>query len=520
MTVNVESIPGGPVRQPRHSAYDVVVVGGGIGGLSAAACLAKAGRTVLLVERGTGVGGYAHAFTRGPYTFDPAMSVFPQGHDQALPVALLSWLGVRDKCRFVPLEGNYRAVYSDYEISTPFGLDAFTEVHCERFPEHATRLREFFDLCRTLHKQAHELPPRVGLAGLDEAAARFPVLFRYIKATAGDVLDEYFDDPLVKSVASVSWPYLGLPPSRLDMVTFSTVLNVYLEGCFYPDGGFQSLADALLAGMERAGGELLLGRSAARILVEDGRAAGVELEGGEVVRAGMVVSNADATRTFLEMVGPEHLPAGFVRRLRRMTPSLSAVITFIATSLDLRALGAVHEVFRPLHVDHEDTYADILKGRPGGMYGTIPTLASGRVAPEGEHLLTVHSLAPYDIGRPWKLEIPAYTDQVVDAFEKVFPGLRDSITFIETASPRALERHSGNREGAAYGWENTPSQTGGKRSPHVTPLKGLLLSGHWTQPGTGSLRALVSGMHTAQLTLRESGQPLIEFDHPDFPPAG
>jgi prolycopene isomerase len=54
----------------------------------------------------------------------------------------------------------------------------------------------------------------------------------------------------------------------------------------------------------------------------------------------------------------------------------------------------------------------------------------------------------------------------------------------------------------------------------VTPLKGLLLSGHWTQPGTGSLRALVSGMHTAQLTLRESGQPLIEFDHPDFPPAG
>lgn len=506
-------------QPPRENAYDVVIVGGGIGGLSAAACLAKVGRTVLLVERSDGVGGYAHAFTRGPYTFDPAMSVFPQGHDHALPVALLEWLGTGDICRFQKLESNYKAFYDDYEIETPFGLEAFTETHCERFPKHATKLREFFDLCRKLHKEAHELPPRLGLSGLDEAARNFPVLFKYIKATTGEVLDEYFDDPLVKSVASVSWPYLGLPPSQLDMVTFSTVLNVYLEGCFYPDGGFQSLADALAVGTERAGGQIVLSRSVQRIIVENGRAAGVELDGGDIVRAGTVISNADATKTFTELVGAEHMPASFMKRLGRMTPSLSAVIVFIATSLDLKAMGGVHEVFRPLHVDHDATYKDILQGRPGGMYGTIPTLASPVVAPVGEHLLTVHSLAPYDIGRPWKPEIEAYTDQVITEFEKVFPGLRESITFVETASPRALERHSGNREGAAYGWANSPNQTGGKRSPHVTPLKGLLMSGHWTQPGTGSLRALVSGMHTAQLALVENGLDPIEFDHPDFPPA-
>jgi prolycopene isomerase len=512
--------PGDASRnQPRESAYDIVIIGGGIGGLSSAACLAKAGRKVLLVEQSTGVGGYAHAFKRGPYTFDPAMSVFPQGHDHALPVALLTWLGVSDMCRFVPLESNYKAVFPGYEIETPFGLEAFTETHCERFPQHAQALRGFFGLCQKLHKEAHELPPRVGLAGLDEASRRFPVLFKYLKATAGEVLDEYVDDPLVKSVASVSWPYLGLPPSQLDMVTFATVLNVYLEGCFYPDGGFQSLADALCTGMEKAGGELVLGRTVTRIPVENGRAAGVELDGGDVVRAGTVISNADATTTFADMVGAEHLPSGFMKRLNRMTPSLSAVIVFIATSLDLRAMGAVHEVFRPLHVDHEDTYKDILQGRPGGMYGTIPTLASGSVAPEGEHLLTVHSLAPFDIGRPWKPEVEAYTDQVLTSFEDVFPGLRDSITYLETATPNALQRHSRNRDGAAYGWANTPNQTGGKRSPHLTPLKGLLLSGHWTQPGTGSLRALISGMHTAQLALRESGLPGIEFDHPDFPPA-
>ncbi len=506
-------------QQPRESAYDVVVIGSGIGGLSAAACLARVGQRVLVVEQGTGVGGYAHAFTRGPYTFDPAMSVFPQGHDHALPVALLDWLGVRGRCRFVPLESNYKAVFPDYEIETPFGLDEFTDVHCRHFPKQATKLREFFGLCHRLHKEAHELPPQLGLAGLDDAARRFPVLFRYIKATTGEVLDEYFDDPLVKAVASVSWPYLGSPPSRLDFVTFSTVLSVYLEGCFYPEGGFQSLADALRAGLELAGGEVVLGRTVTRVLVENERAIGVEFEGGETVRAGTVISNADATTTFTEMVGDEHMPAGFMKRLRRMKPSPSAVIVFLATRLDLRAQGAVHEVFRPLHVDHEDTYLDILAGRPGGLYGTVPTLASPSLAPEGEHLLVVHSQAPYDIGRPWGEEVESYTDQIVAAFERVFPGLSDSITYRETATPRALERHSRNRNGAAYGWENIPTQTGGKRSPHVTPLNGLLLSGHWTQPGTGSLRALISGMHTAQLALGLSGRPAIEFDHPDFPPA-
>jgi len=506
---------------PREDAYDVVVIGSGIGGLSAGSLLAKEGQKVLVVEQGEGPGGYAHSFKRGVYTFDPGISVFPQGHDHALPVAVLDYLGTRDRCRFVELESNYRAVFPDFEIETPFGLDEFIEAHARAFPNEAKNIDAFFRLCRTMHKQAHELPPQLGLGALDEAAKRFPTLFKYINATTQEALDEHFQDDRLKAVASVSWPYLGLPPSRLSYLTFSTVLSVYLEGCFYPEGGFQSLANALAEGMQHHGGELVLNTRATRIVVEDGHVAGVQFgDDGQEVRCRRVVSNADAAGTFEELVGEDQLPAAFVKKLRRMKPSVSAVIVFVATNLDLRAHGAVHEVFRPLHFDHDQTYEDMLQGKPGGMFGTVPTLASPSLAPEGEHLLIVHSLAAYDIGRPWPGEVERYTDEVMTAFEQVFPGLRDSITFLETATPLALERHSRNQRGAAYGWENTPAQTGGKRSPHVTPLDGLFLSGHWTQPGSGSLRALVSGVHTAQMVLSSLGEPGIALDHPDLPPAG
>ena len=502
---------------PRNESYDAVVIGSGIGGLSAAALLAKAGRDVLVVEQGEGTGGYAHAFRRGDYTFDPSIHVFAQGHPGALPDALFHWLGVGDRVNFIPVESNYKAVFPDVTVETPFDLDGFIQRHQELFPAEKEAIERFFNLCRQVHKEAHELPPRLGLDNLDEAKRRFPVLFQYLRSTVADVLDELFEDPKLKGVASVCWPYLGSPPSRLSYVTFSTILSVFLEGGFYCEGSFQSIPDALREAFEREGGDVVVNRRVTRILVEDGRAAGVELEDGTQVRAPSVISNADATATFEEMVGEEHLPAGFMKRLRRMKPSWSAVVVFVGTDMDLSENGA-HEIFRPRSFDPEEINQDILGGRPGGMWGTVPTLVDPSLAPEGQHTLTITCMAPYDIGRPWEDEVERFTEATLDDFEVVFPGLKDHISFLETATPPTLQRYCLNRDGAAYGWENTPSQSGGKRSPHVTPLDGLFLSGHWTQPGTGSLRVLVSGMHTAQIVLLMTGSKPVDFEHPDFPP--
>lgn len=149
---------------------------------------------------------------------------------------------------------------------------------------------------------------------------------------------------------------------------------------------------------------------------------------------------------------------------------------------------------------------------------SLPTLVDDSLAPAGEHAFTLTSLAPYDLGKPWGSEIERFADEMLEAYELVFPGLRESLTLRETASPLALERHTRNQRGAVYGWENTPNQSGGRRTPHETAIEGLFMAGHWTPPGTSSLRVIVSGMHAAELALRSTGSAGSGFEHPDYPP--
>jgi prolycopene isomerase len=167
--------------------------------------------------------------------------------------------------------------------------------------------------------------------------------------------------------------------------------------------------------------------------------------------------------------------------------------------LPLHELGVTAETFVYDHADHDATWADVTAGRIGGTWLSVPTLHDPSLAPEGEHLVIFTSLMPYDIGEPWSEANARVTEQMVDRVEALLPGYRDSITFIDSATPETFHRYTLAHQGAIYGWENTPNQTLPKRLPQQTPIDGLLLAGHWTNPGTGSVRCLLSGLGAAAI---------------------
>ncbi|AHH99624.1 phytoene desaturase family protein [Kutzneria albida] len=483
--------------------YDAVVVGSGLGGLTAAAFLARAGLQVLVVEQGDGPGGYAHAFTREGRYFDPAIHVVPGANEGGTIDTVLRHLDVRDRCQFVESDLLYRAVVGTHRLDAPFGAEAFIESHVRAFPHQATGIREFFRLCERFLAEAHQVPLKLSLRELGEAVERFPVLFAHRSATLAQVVNRYITDPACAAVCTASWPYMGLPPSLLSFELFARFLFTQMHGLYHCVGGFQRLVDAFTAAITRDGGKLVYGKAVQRVLLEQERVAGVVLDGGEVVRAPVVVSNADARQTFRHMVGLEHLPTRFVRRLNSLQPSLSMFVLYLATTNDLT--GGTHETFVFDSTDHDSTFRAFERGQAPATVVAAPTLLDPSLAPQGEHLITSTALAPFEPGTPWPQLRPVLTERYLDLVERVYPGTREGLTFVSSSTPLTLRRYTGNDRGAAYGWENTPKQAGSKRLSYQTPIPGLYLAGHWAQAAS-ALRVIVSGGHAAQQVLRDAGR--------------
>jgi prolycopene isomerase len=500
-------------EEAARDAYDVIVVGAGIGGLTAAALLARAGRSVLVLERHDRPGGYAHAFRRRGYRFDSAVHVvggcepgpFEEG---ALLHRVLAGLGVRDRCDFARVDPGYRVEWPGLALEAPSELERFVEAHVEAFPRSAKGIRGFVEDCLTIRTETSRAEEG---AGFHLRPERFPLLLRYRRATLAAVLADRIDDPAARAALAALWPYLGLPPSRVSFLYFATMLMSYVaDGTYYCRGTFQSLAEALVEALVRRGGEITYRSTVRRILVEGGRAAGVVLENGQRVRAPLVVSNADARQTVEELLGGEHFPRRYRQRLAGASASTSAFVVYAATSLDLAGSDLAHETFLYEGPDHDAAFASGLRAVPEPATGdcapswlsiTAPSLLDPGLAPPGEHLLVLTTLVDARAAARWRDAKAAFAEALLRRAERRLPGLRGALRFAEGATPRTFERYTRNQDGALYGFDVTPAQVGPGRLDNETPVPGLLLAGHWTRPGGGVVGVVRSGVRTARIAL-------------------
>jgi len=488
-------------------SYDAIVVGSGIGGLTAASLLARAGRNVLVIERHDRVGGYAHSFRRGPYFFDSAVHLIGGCEPSAFEGGglihnLLCELGVRDRCHFERIKPCYTASFPRMRATAPGDLDEFIETYSDKYPSNAKGLREFMQECLNIRNEIRRATDLDAPFNTIQTPDRFPTLIRYRRATLEAVLDNHIDSPALRAVIGALWPYLGLPPSRVSFLYFATMLMSYLaDGAYYCKGTFQKFAEALAAAITESGGEILLRSSVRRIRIESSRACGVLLENGQRIDSPLVISNADATQTIEELVGPEAFTPHYLSRLRRMKPSVSAFVAYLAVRLPLSEESACHETLLYASLDHEDAHRSSLAGKPNWLSVTIPTLADPSLAPNGEQLMILTTLLPYQNAGGWKSSKLPMLGRLIDLADKRFSGLKESIVFSEGGSPRTMERYTRNRSGALYGWELSPSHVGPGRLEGLTPIKGLHLAGHWTQPGGGIYGVVFSGIQTAHSAL-------------------
>lgn len=203
--------------------YDVVVVGAGLGGLSAATWLAREGKKVLLLERHRVPGGYASSFKRGRFEFEISLhelSGLGTERDKGPLWKLFEQIGIFDKVEFFNIPEFYRSVFPDVDVTIPLGREAFEEEMIRHFPSEAEGLKEFSAACFDFASQALKAN-RMGIKNAMAQPEKFPVLMKYFGKSLSDVLNPMVSDEKARAVLGQIWGYYCLPPSQLSFTIYA-----------------------------------------------------------------------------------------------------------------------------------------------------------------------------------------------------------------------------------------------------------------------------------------------------------
>jgi len=499
-----------------NAEHDAIVIGAGIGGLTCGTLLAKHGLKTLLLEQHSLVGGYVTSWTRRGFTFDSIEVI--GGLDVRGPIgSAFSEMGVSNRIELLPLEKFATFIYPDTTLNCHVDLNRFEQELADRFPRESRGIREYIRTLKVMWSEFLSLRWGAGFFNRLMLPFRTPTLFRYRNATYGEFLDAFFRDGQLKEILGSLWIYLGLPSSRASAVYWAAVLMSYhATGAWIPRGGYQRVSDACAAAFKQFGGELRLSTGVDQIIVERGKAAGVRLASGEVIRSRSVISNADTKRTFLNLVGREHLPRAFMKRLEGLEISLSAFQVRMGTDVAMpKGLSAGSLMYFPKYGVTEHMFSMARKGaiedNPKEIFFdmTIPTLVDPGLAPAGCHIVCLsYAPMPDNLRRGMTRHTPEYeafkermASILIEAAEPLIPGLDSHILIKDTASPLTFERYTQATDGCLFDAACTPQQSNFRRLPPRTPISGLYLTGAKSCPGHGVCGAVAAGVLTADAVL-------------------
>ncbi len=489
------------LETPNSLDYDVIVIGSGIGGLVTATQLAAKGAKVLVLERYLIPGGSAGYFEREGYRFDVGASmIFGFGDrgttnllTRALATVGMSLETIPDSVQIhYHLPGKLEVkVHRDYE--------KFLQELIAYFPHEQTGIRRFYDECWKVFNCLNAME----LLSLEEPRYLMRVFFqhplaclglvKYLPQNAGDIARRYISDlNLLKFIDMECYCWSVVPASLTPAINAGMVFSDrHYGGINYPKGGVGQIAQKLVEGLEKAGGEIKYKARVTQILLEKGKAVGVKLADETQYRAKRIVSNATRWDTFEKLLPQAEMPATEKRWQQRYQKSPS----FLSLHLGVKA-----EVLPPgtecHHIFLEDW--DDMEKPEGTIFVSIPTLLDPDLAPEGHQI--IHTFTPSWMEdwqglstREYREKKEAAAARLIDRLETIFPGLAAGLDYQEVGTPRTHRRFLGRDDGT-YGPIPRRKLAGLLGMPfNRTAIPGLYCVGDSTFPGQGLNAVAFSG---------------------------
>lgn len=493
--------------------YDVIIIGAGNGGLTAAATLAKAGLKVLLLERHNVPGGCATSFRRGRFEFEVALhqlSGMGTGEKPGPLRVLLQDLGVTKKIEFVEMEHLYRVTFLNMiDITLKADRSEVVKELQRKFPAERAAIAKFFDLVYAFSIQMLSI---VYMGDAEASKEKYPLYFQYALKSSQEVLDEFLHDPLLKAIIAAYWGYMGLPPRLLSFSNLALLLFVYTEfKPFHVKGGSQALSNALVDTFLENGGEVRFNCAAKRILIKDGEVQGVITEDGDEIRTNRVISNAGTVTTYVDLIDREHVPDEQLKMLAGRTIGTSFFTIFAGLDCEPSEVGITETtnfVCSSTDFDRVFSLTKTLETTQMVLV-TCYDVSDPDFSPPGTCQTAIVTL---QYAEPW-LHVPPsqyadmkyrYAEGMLDLVERLFPDFRNHIEEIEVASPLTHMRFLGHLGGTAYGFDQYAKDSRLFISAR-SPIKGLSFAGAWVAGG-GFQPTLMSGESAAREILKEFGR--------------
>ncbi|MDP6928674.1 MAG: NAD(P)/FAD-dependent oxidoreductase [Planctomycetota bacterium] len=509
---------------------DVVVIGGGHNGLTCAAYLAKAGLRVTVLESRHLLGGAAVTEEHLPgFKYSACSYVVSLLRPHIIRDLELAKHGLEIlplDCSFTPLpNGDSLARWGDAE-RTRREISRFSKRDAEAYREFGKAMGKVSRLIKPIIEMVPPDPSSWHPGRLLENLSLLKVFDRFTEAdrvlklkmftmSAVDFLDQWFESETLKATMSVSGiigTFLGVRSPGTAYVLLHHYMGE-IDGSFrswgFCRGGTGQISMAIASAAQRHGAKILTESPVEKVLVEGGRAVGVVLEHGEEIRAKHVVSGVDPHRTFLGLVGEEHLDPEFAEHITRFKMRGSSGKVNLALDrlpeFTCRPGNGPHlrgDIAIAPSIDYleraydEAKYGDFSK-RPY-LNVVIPSLSDPSVAPPGKHVMSIFvQYAPFALkegAETWPARREEFGDAVIDTLAEYCPTLKESILHRQVLTPWDLDREYGLTQGNIFHGELSLEQLFFLRpaprwARHSTPISNLWLAASGSHPGGGIMGA-------------------------------
>ena len=509
--------------------YDALVIGSGIGGLTTAAMLSELGWKVCVLEQHYTAGGYTHSYDRNGYEWDVGVHYIGEMGAPTRSRKMFDFLS-EGKLDWAPMDTEYDRFYiGEKTFSAHAGKQEFQDNLLKQFPKEGSAIKAYMGLLNQVSKamptfaMSRLLKPWQRTLMGPYLRAKIPeLLFR----TTYEVLSEITDDQDLIAVLTGQWGDMGLPPRQSSFLVHALIARHYLYGGFYPIGGSWKIAESIIPRIKRAGGEVFTYALVKKILVEDGKVRGVEMDDGHVIECPCVISSAGVHNTFEHLLDTDVThQSGYESNLPSVKPSISHLGVYIGLKATAEELGLPRTNFWIYSDSDYDGAVEKFLKEPDAPFPAVYISFPSAKDPDylnrrpGTATIEIVAPAPYEWFEKWKDTPWGKRGDDYEAFKaelgerlmavlyQKLPHLRDRVDYYEVSTPLSTEYFCSYGRGELYGIDHDPARFRQDWLGPRTRIRGLWLTGQDVLT-CGVTGAMMAGMltTTAIVGMRRMGK--------------